>query len=75
MRIPTLGRKGPAPVWVSAILLCLSPLGAIAAAFLFLEGTATQALALSTMLIISTTQAALNVLRWWQAREAARNSG
>lgn len=74
MRIPTIGRKGPTPVWVSLILLCLSPLGAVAAAFLFIEGATTQAVLLSIMLVISTTQAALNVHRWWSARADAGNS-
>ncbi|CAD7747912.1 hypothetical protein LMG31887_46270 (plasmid) [Xanthomonas hydrangeae] len=62
-------------MWVSLVLLCLSPLGAVAAAVLLMEEAVTQALLLSVMLVISTTQAVLNVLRWRQTRASGKASG
>ncbi|WP_275415020.1 hypothetical protein [Xanthomonas hydrangeae] len=40
-----------------------------------MEEAVTQALLLSVMLVISTTQAVLNVLRWRQTRASGKASG
>lgn len=70
MRFPTVGRKGPPSVWVSALLLVLSPFGAVAACFELSEGEILRGLFVGCLVATSATFSTLNVMRWWKNRDA-----
>ncbi len=66
MRLPTVGRKGPPTVWVSALLLILSPFGAVAACFELSEGAILRGVIVGCLVATSATFSTLNVMRWWK---------